>query len=295
MNWHNFLRGGRQAVNTISVRFDLWRQRNRAYRARTLLVANHWDGSVQQFYHFFLGYYLPVCQWMKDHPGQPVVVRDCGPMNVWFEALQDNHELEIVPPGSALHMVVGRRLQHRVLRGLDDPNTFDARRIRRGAQAVAALLGVERTPVGSGDKLTLIVDRASSESFYQRRESETHMSGQERRSIPNLFELPRMLDEATAPTLVDLAQIAPRDQIAIAGRASTLIGQHGAGLAHMIWMTHPAKIIEIAPPLPPQVDSLFEQLARALGHSHYRIFQDHTHASIDLVSVASLVRRQLAQ
>jgi hypothetical protein len=48
-------------------------------------------------------------------------------------------------------------------------------------------------------------------------------------------------------------------------------------------------IVEIAPPLPPEVVDLFELLARCLGHDYVRIPQDTVHAPVDLVAVAAVL------
>ena len=287
----------RDFINKSSARFVFWKAQRKAYRARTLLLADNWDGSVQQFYHFFLGYFMPMCAWLCKHGDIPIAVRDCGPMNIWFHALQDTYDIEILPPGSALHMVVGKRMKYQVLRGLDNPEKFNARDIKRGGDSIRQALGlkdIDSTQMESSPGI-VIVDRASSEDFYHLPESETHMSGQERRSVPNLAELPNSLGDDTPSKVVDLARMAPREQIQIMQSAHTLVGQHGAGLTHMIWMGKPSHVVEIAPPLPSQVEFLFQRLAETLGIEYSRIPQDHVHASVELGVVAEAISRSSEQ
>ena len=88
----------RDRANRMAGQWASRRARRVAYRQRTLLVANHWEGSVQQFYHFFLGYFMPVCTWLRDHPDTTIAVRDCGPMNPWFALLPEDVDVEIIPP-----------------------------------------------------------------------------------------------------------------------------------------------------------------------------------------------------
>jgi len=64
-------------------------------------------------------------------------------------------------------------------------------------------------------------------------------------------------------------------------KTRVLIGQHGAGLAQMIWMQAGGTVIEVRPPLPAQVETLFERLARVLGHSYRRIPQQSVHSRVD--------------
>jgi hypothetical protein len=258
-----------------------------AYRRRTLIIADHWDGSVQQFYHFLLGYYLPLCGWLREHPGTPIAVRDCGPMNPWFDLLSEHRDVEIIQPGMALHAIVGDRMAHRILKGLDDPRRFGAPGITRARDA---LLQILRLPESAADRERIvIVDRATSEDFYHSGESETHMSGAERRSVPNLRDIGTELGPDSRISLVDLARIPPVEQVRLMQGARVLVGQHGAGLVHMIWMRPGSVIVEIAPPLPPEVVDLFELLARCLGHDYVRIPQETVHAPVDLSAVARAI------
>jgi hypothetical protein len=128
----------------------------------------------------------------------------------------------------------------------------------------------------------LVIDRATSEDFYHQHGSETEMSGKERRHVPNLKHLPDVYSGVIPMKVVDLARLSPRQQIQEAKDSSTLIGQHGAGLAHMVWMAPGSHIIEIAPPLPTQVQDIFSRLAETLGHSYTRIPQQGVHTEIDL-------------
>jgi len=48
-------------------------------------------------------------------------------------------------------------------------------------------------------------------------------------------------------------------------------------------------VIEIAPPLPQQVEHIFERLAHALGHNYTRIAQESVHAPIDLTVIKELL------
>lgn len=269
------------------------------YRARTLLVANHWDGSVQQFYHFMLGYFMPVCEWLDRHPGTAITVRDCGPMNTWWEVLRETTDIDVVPPGSALHAIVGDRTKHEILRGLDDPTTFDRRVLERARDAMLRILDIPSTSVPASVAHVVVVDRATSEDFYHGPESETHMSGGERRSTPNLAGLIPMLGGDVDVELVDLARIAPRDQFRLMQRKTILVAQHGAAFAHMLWMPEGSTIIEIAPPLPSQVEEIFSSLSTVMGHQYRRVAQQSVHADVDLPEVRALVdealqsRRQL--
>jgi len=271
----------RERLNNSIGYFQSQRTLRKEYESRTLLVANHWDGSVQQFYHFFLGYFMPLCLWLENNKTNHVAVRDCGPMNVWFELLRPGIDIEIMPPGAALHAVVGDRMKFAVLQGMDDPRSFRKANLESGIQAVLRQIGfVNPSPSESID--VLVIDRVTSESFYHGPDSETHMSGKERRHVPNLKDL--RLDESSGKNMkfVDFARIEPADQLSLAQTSSALVGQHGAGLVHMLWLRPGSHVVEIAPPLPVQVIEIFERLAQVLGHSYSRVPQEDVHSPVDL-------------
>jgi hypothetical protein len=252
-----------------------------------LLVPRNWGGSVQTFYHFLLGYFLPVTLWLERGGMSSIVLRDCGPMNAWFDLLPPDAEVEIVQPGVALAAVTGKWMRYRAIRGLDDPAHFDASRLRAARAAVLAR-------IGGADRLTphrvLVVDRGSSDAFHSGPGSETEMSGRQRRSTPNLAAVVASLSFTCPVDVVDTATLAPVEQIRAVRDARVLVGQHGAGLAHMLWLEQGASVVEIQPPLPDEARDLFARLAATLGHDYVRIQQESVHAPVD----AELLRSCLA-
>lgn len=282
----------RHSFNRLIGGIQSQKANRREYNAHNLVLANHWDGSVQQFYHFLLGYFMPLSLWLDKNDETRIAVRDCGPMNTWFQAMTSSPDIEIVPPGSALHAVIGDRTKHTILRGMDDPNKFDQSRLLAGAQSVKRRLSVLNQARPTETRM-LIVDRASSEDFYHGPESETHMSGRERRHVPNILEIAKLSAFQSQADVVDFARMAPQEQIEKSMNADTLVGQHGAGLVHMLWMPQGSNIIEIAPPLPPQVQEIFAKLAHTLGHRYSRIPQDGVHAPIDINELGRLIDQDL--
>lgn len=268
------------------------------YKSQTLVLSNNWDGSVQQFYHFLLGYLLPLSIWVDRHSCDHILVRDCGPMNTWIEAINGKSRIEIIPAGSALHIVIGNRVKHDVLQGMDNPDKFSREKLLQGIQSVRQRLDID-PEIAPIEPAVLVIDRASSEDFYHRHGSETEMSGKERRHVPNLKELPNVYSGSLPLRVLDLAHLSPREQIRVAQVATILVGQHGAGLAHMLWMPSGSHVVEIAPPLPMQVQDIFSRLAQTLGHTYIRVTQQDVHAEVDLeriiqslVSVNSSERTQ---
>ena len=264
--------GNRKYVDVI-----IWRNRRSAYRERVLVVSNHWDGSVQVFYHFLLGYFAPLTVWLRKTGSKKIAVRDCGPMNQWFDLLGPEISVQIVKPGVALHTLAGNRSRHHVVTGLDYPRKHKQQRLSVAIAAMQSFLpklDMSSAPI-------LIIDRATTDDFHSSSMSETEMSGAQRRSTPNLSNVCEEILVPDSYVFADMAMIAPASQVALAQHSRVLVAQHGAGLTHMIWMQKGSTVIEIHPPLPDEAIDVFRLLARALGHHYIRIAQSHVHADVD--------------
>ncbi|KAF9256407.1 hypothetical protein L218DRAFT_936707 [Marasmius fiardii PR-910] len=74
--------------------------------------------------------------------------------------------------------------------------------------------------------------------------------------------------------LVRMEEFTLKQQIELAARTTIMLGVHGNGLTHQLWMTPSAKstVIEIFIPQGYAFD--YEILARNLGHRHYAIWDD---------------------
>ena len=91
------------------------------------------------------------------------------------------------------------------------------------------------------------------------------------RRIPNLDELSSHLDESGFTfRIIDFADEAPLRTIALVRQSSYLMGQHGAGLTHLIWLKPgEGSLIEIRGPKSemPFLAWVYEHLAQARGVS----------------------------
>ena len=201
-------------------------------------------------------------------------------MNLWFELLPGNPDLEVLTPGDMLHLFAARSRPSAVLRGMDDPNRFSANLLKTLRSLVLSANGI-KVPTG-GQRVT-VIDRLSSGTFNKTPAAEVPASGRDVRSTPNLSQLAAAaLDpvEDLAWRIVDSAELSPRGQLDLFSSTTILIGQHGAGLANMIWMPPGGSIVEIQPPRPDYEPPFFQNLARECGHTYIRIDQRHDHAEI---------------
>lgn len=79
----------------------------------------------------------------------------------------------------------------------------------------------------------------------------------DRKATRKIWDFERILNLAKSHfpganvTAVDFAQLSLRDQIDLATKTDILVGIHGAGLTHSLWLNPKAAVIEIKPPLFP--------------------------------------------
>ncbi len=243
------------------------------------MIPNQWDGSVQHFYHFLLGYLMPLTLLVDKGTISSVGVRDCGPMNRWFEPIRQLVNLEIMSTGSVLRDFAGKHKRSVVLRPMDDPRTFLTRDLERFTHLYRELVEVPSSQALA--TTTMILDRTYADPYYNSAASEARQSGAERRSIPNLHQVRERLGSAGNVAMLDASALSPREQVLQFSGTRTLIGQHGAGLANLIWMPRGGLVIEIQPPRQSNTVRIFQDLATACGQRYVVIPQESDHSAVD--------------
>ena len=95
-------------------------------------------------------------------------------------------------------------------------------------------------------------------------------TGSNRRSLANHEELKSLLQSKYATTFINvvLEDLTIEQQIALFMNAQLVIGQHGAGLCNIIWLTHPNSTIIEFPPY--RVDT-FAHMCKALNYKYFRV------------------------
>lgn len=255
-------------------------------KTRVLLVPNHWSGSVQEYYHFLLGYLGPILMWLKAHPNKEIAIRDCGPMQPWIDLLLDPAVVQQHNAGAMLHLVAQGQHPTVFLKGFDDPDQFDARKLKVFREIVLNRVNQShKAPKG-----TTVIDRSVVGEFNNSAAAEIPASGSAVRSTPNLANAVSALQSQDHFLLVDSALLMPTEQIEIFVGTRVLVGQHGAGLTNMLWMPTGGTVIEILPPLEPWVSPIFKKLAITLGHTHVAIPQESNHGNIDTAVLLEAIK-----
>lgn len=249
-------------------------------------MPNQWHGSVEHFYHFLLGYLYPVALMVEAQRLTRVTLRDCGPLSPWFGLLNPATDVEVVSPGAMLRRFAGDRQPSVVLKPYDDPASFQRQFLRAFGDLIRINAGAD-TDATSTD--VVILDRRPGSAFYAPGNSESPKSGADRRTIPNVDAIAEQMDSGECVRLIDAAELDPAGQVRALAAARVLVAQHGAGLAHMLWLAPGSIVVEILPPRPPSAATLFRRLADALGHDYRVVPQEHDHAPVDPGSVVAAV------
>jgi capsular polysaccharide biosynthesis protein len=137
-----------------------------------------------------------------------------------------------------------------------------------------------------------VIDRAPPDPFYHSDLSENPGAGASRRSVPNIEEVAAAVAHQGDVLVIRLEDCDLFEQIYLFSRAWRVVGQHGAGLAHMLWAPPGAALVEILPnaqALP--IESLpnvryFRGICDTLGLGWRPVTQSDDHAPVDAATAA---------
>jgi len=246
----------------------------------TFLRPGPTTGSVEHFYHFMLEYLLPLFELdaTRGIAGKGYVVRDCGPMNVWLDFVFGHDAFTRVPREHFAQEELGEISANHI-----QLESF-ARRVGISIESVRfhEVLGAFREkfmpPVAHRNTVT-IIDRLAPPPFYTDGRAELSGGGSTRRSISNLSQLAETVSQHHPVTVVDLATMTPAEQIETINTTSVLIGQHGAGLTHSLFLHHDATLVELNTTDWGEV--WFQTLNSDLGLRYHRFSIDGRHTTLE--------------
>jgi len=273
------------------------------------------SGSIEHFYHFLLGVFVPLIYtlsntWSKEQ-FTSILIRSCGPLDELIREIGDNrikiidkheHErLRIAKEVGVSRGDVSPVAQHSPVRfssiqGYDDPIFFDCFKFRESQRILLNFdkIKYERTWLlqrwSAGGGRILLIQRGPSHPFYHSERSENKGSGQERRSIANHDELYRSLRRRHVGSLNVMTEgLTLARQIALFSLADIIIAQHGAALANTVWAKPTATVIEILPVNCHSHYDFFFNLARCLGLRYHRVWQKDDHGDVDVAAISRIV------
>jgi len=246
------------------------------------------SGSVQHFAHFMKDYFIEVSLWCADHPGMPIVVRDCGPCSPWFDLLRKTNDVTVVSPDELSEL--GQLFPQNVLmiEGLGGfARKHDRERLLRFRDMFA-----RETSRGRTTRVMAI--RSREPSFYASPESEVATSGSSRRRIGNEHKIAAMLGRWWSFRVVEFFDLTPKDALETISSCSTVVAQRGAAMMNLLFMPPGGAVVEIYPRgmLQRQRNiDLYRRACTRLGLKYVRLQQKSNFADVSRWRIAFALLR----
>jgi hypothetical protein len=254
-------------------------------------------GARDRYYHFLLGFLTPLVLFLaKQTDACRYYVRSCGPMDQHLHAMR-LARVEVLSKTDWDDQVKARDLTVERLSGYDTGAFYNAEAFDHLRAAAFSRFGVQ---AGDARARVLFINRGESPDYYQSDQSEGYrsphaegkISANLRRSLPNM---PEILGAAIADDIpcrmVELETSSLPEQVALFANTTTVVAQHGAALANMIWMPRGSLIVEINPK--PAADAFvdcFRDLAAVCGHDYVSVRQATKHAPVDPALILAALR-----
>ena len=254
------------------------------------------SGSVEHYYHFLLGFLIPLVDILINVPNEAYVVRSCGPLDSIIRSLPISR-IEIVDKFTHEKITRVSENNHEIklvtLLGFDKTRYFDRSAFDEFNKTIFTLysndIGLESKKLSQRPLVVLI--KRENHDFYRRGgPSEIPGSGAQRRSILNFPEIEFSI-KSIFPMLktVSLEDTSLPFQVALFKNADIVIAQHGAALANLVFCRPGTKVIEITPF---DQKKLFLKLAKCMDLKYCPIHQEDQHGYVDpseLINAFSLL------
>jgi hypothetical protein len=236
-------------------------------------------GSVEHFYHFVFDYLLPLYELeiSVGIVGKGHIVRDCGPMNMWLDFVF-GPDAFVKMPREKFDRGASRRFWNREIqldRFADRPGiTIDPARFN---DVLSAFRG-RFLPTIPDQKNITVLDRRPPPSFYLDGRAEKAGGGSTRRSISNLDQLTDRLSMHHNASLIDFEDVLPAQQLRIISQTNVLIGQHGAGLTHLLFLPKNSLLVELNT-VDPRL-AFFKNLSEGIEREYREFIVDGDHVTL---------------
>jgi hypothetical protein len=234
-------------------------------------------GSVQHFAPFIIEYFVDISLWCADHPGTPIVVRDCGPCSPWFDLLRSTNDVTVVPPDELIELTRVFPENVVVAEGL---RQF-AR--KRDGDKLVRFRNMFLSKTSGSTSLRVMAVRSREPSFYTSPESEVANSGSSRRRIGNEHMIASMLQRWWSFRVVEFFDVTPKDALETMSSCSTFVAQRGAALMNLLFMPPGGAVVEVYPKgmLQSQKNiDLYHRACTHLGLKYVRIQQRSNFADV---------------
>ncbi len=262
------------------------------------------NGSTQHYYHYLLGYLMPLCiNWERvktEHGNSIFNVRSCALMDRITKELNFNN-LNIIDFDPSVIDSLDEYLKINYnnvieLNGYDFPTHYNTAMFSNFKNFVFERLSITKT----ASNKVLIIDRLPPDPFYlsDRSEYKNASAGTDRRSIPNMYAIKEAVETIFENVeFVTLEHMTLKQQVQLFNESKIIIAQHGASLANLIWANPDTTVIEIIPRPMLGLISVFDffgDLCRVLNLTHQVVVQENYHSEIDVNYFMSELKKLLA-
>lgn len=248
-------------------------------------------GSVEHYYHFFLGFLLPLIYWytyIKKENYSKIMIRSCEIMDKHLNFINIP---ELIIMNKNEHKEIKNRgdkdIEFISIVGFDNPTINNSHEINFAKKSLLNLLKFNYVENNIKNKYPTIalIDRKKSDPFYLSNNSEIKFSGSDKRSIPNFDQLVKSISNLN-PIVYYLEDSSLEEQIKIFKDSDIIIAQHGASLSNIIFCKKNTFVVEICHQslidtfLEIGID-LYKDLSLQMNLKFFRIIQSHNHSEID--------------
>lgn len=245
-------------------------------------------GSREHFFHFLIGYLLPIVHAQRRYQHGTFLVLDCGPLMtpILRETLNRlNFSFQIVPPHAIKTPVYVEPWDHPQHEGWDSIST---RALRSAADLVSAAWRAHtcEQPV-CPRSANLLLQRSAAHEYYVSGPAEIKGYGLSRRGVTNWSEVQMVLkDRGIDHAVYEPGRHSLGCQIAAFQQARRIVGMRGAEWANTVWC-HAGARARILDPAPPA--TLLTDLLHRLDVHHEFAVVNETLARADPGEVASFL------
>lgn len=257
-------------------------------------------GPLQNFFHFFFGYFVPLYYWQITNPLEKTVAISIPPHSQWLPLLPLEPVKQLDGLKAMKHSFVGAKSgysdEYRIegVFGWDKWERFNSRPLKEVSTHILSRYSAGRLGDASSQIDVLLLSREFRPAYYETQNPTAY--GSKKRNIPNLVELQKVLEVEAKCRILDPASVPPEEAIAIVSGVKILIGQHGAGLTNCFFLPEGSQVWEICWPglLETEYSRIYPLLCEALGLRYKRlVLQENAFSTIDVEYVQQLVLREL--
>lgn len=269
------------------------------------------DGSVEHYYHFLLGFLVPLTLLypkLNAENNSTKYIRSCGVLDKHIRDI-GFEQIEII--NKKVHAQIRQDVSSKGgseqfefvdCFGYDDPGFYSQSDFREAKSILIKILtedienAVKAISLRKSSTMpnVILIGREVPDVFYSSGDCEVPTAGKARRSIPNFRDLFQAIcSQYSTASWTTLEQKSLAYQIALFQQADVIIAQHGAALANLIWCNAGGMVVEILPDDLPEClreKEYFLNLAKCMNLRYRQVWQESQHSPVNAQLVLSAMQ-----